>query len=238
MAFEELQFTKSWENAEDFPTFEQDETRVRADMQLLYNEIRDFINSKLVGTLNTNGADSVLTSSGKSIETVLAELEEQIKELSEGTVTDDEEGLGWDLNMGWHRITNLADPVDGKDAATKSFVEDAVKDAVEDSVDYVLRVGASAPDDTRMLWMDTAAKTLKYFDGTGWAAVVSLDVDSTQITKIKDDVAKNEESISELKEQVAEIEKCTCEQMYTYGMDDLIAGKTELAEGKVHYVYE
>lgn len=79
MAFEQLEFTKNWERPEDFPTFEENEVQVRADMQCLYDEIKDFINSKLIDPLNSkSGADSILTSSGKSIEVVLAELQEAI----------------------------------------------------------------------------------------------------------------------------------------------------------------
>ncbi len=41
MAFEPLEFTKNWENAQDFPTYEPDEVQVRADLQWLHNETRD-----------------------------------------------------------------------------------------------------------------------------------------------------------------------------------------------------
>lgn len=46
--FERLSYTKDWNNASDFPTYEENETQVRADMQLLHNEVRDFINDKLI----------------------------------------------------------------------------------------------------------------------------------------------------------------------------------------------
>lgn len=39
-----LTFTKSWTSPNDFPTYEADETQVRADMQQLHNETRDHIN--------------------------------------------------------------------------------------------------------------------------------------------------------------------------------------------------
>ena len=51
MAFSPLEFTKSWENSQDFPTYEPDEKQVRADLQLLHNETRDWING-LVRQLN------------------------------------------------------------------------------------------------------------------------------------------------------------------------------------------
>ena len=51
MAFSPLVFTKSWENSDDFPTYEPNETQVRADLQLLHDETRNWIN-RLVERLN------------------------------------------------------------------------------------------------------------------------------------------------------------------------------------------
>lgn len=51
MAFSPLEFTKSWENSADFPTYEPNETQVRADLQLLHEETRTWIN-RLVERLN------------------------------------------------------------------------------------------------------------------------------------------------------------------------------------------
>ena len=42
-----LTFSKDWTNAEDFPTYEANEEQVRADMQLLHNETRDYINAHI-----------------------------------------------------------------------------------------------------------------------------------------------------------------------------------------------
>lgn len=46
--FERLSFTKDWNNTSDFPTYEENETQVRADMQLLHDEVKAFINDKLI----------------------------------------------------------------------------------------------------------------------------------------------------------------------------------------------
>ena len=51
MAFSTLTFTKSWENAADFPTYEVNEQQVRADLQYLHDEMRDAFNA-LVARLN------------------------------------------------------------------------------------------------------------------------------------------------------------------------------------------
>lgn len=43
-----LAFTKLWTSPDDFPTYEADETQVRADLQQLHNETRDHINEVLI----------------------------------------------------------------------------------------------------------------------------------------------------------------------------------------------
>ena len=60
MAFEKLEFTKSWENPADFPTYEPDEAQVRADLQRLHNESRDAIN-RLAAALNDPRAAAQLS---------------------------------------------------------------------------------------------------------------------------------------------------------------------------------
>ena len=42
---EKLEFSKDWTKAEDFPTYEPDESQVRADLQLLHNEAKAAINA-------------------------------------------------------------------------------------------------------------------------------------------------------------------------------------------------
>ena len=42
---EKLEFSKDWTDAEDFPTYEPDESQVRADLQLLHNEAKAAINA-------------------------------------------------------------------------------------------------------------------------------------------------------------------------------------------------
>ena len=42
---EKLEFSKDWKNAEDFPTYEADESQVRADLQLLHDEAKAAINA-------------------------------------------------------------------------------------------------------------------------------------------------------------------------------------------------
>lgn len=55
MEIPKLKFTKLWTNHDDFPTVETREEVVRSDMQLLFNEIRDYINATLSGVVSTLG---------------------------------------------------------------------------------------------------------------------------------------------------------------------------------------
>lgn len=56
MAFPKLNFTKSWKNAVDFPTVETNETKVRADMQYLFDELKEALNG-IVDKLNGKKLD-------------------------------------------------------------------------------------------------------------------------------------------------------------------------------------
>lgn len=50
MALSTFEYSKSWRSAEDFPSYEENEERVRDDMQILFDEVRDALN-RLVGEL-------------------------------------------------------------------------------------------------------------------------------------------------------------------------------------------
>lgn len=65
MEIPKLKFTKLWTNHDDFPTVETREEVVRSDMQLLFNEIRDYINTTLSGVVSTIG-DTLTALQGKA----------------------------------------------------------------------------------------------------------------------------------------------------------------------------
>lgn len=65
MDIPKLKFSKLWTNREDFPTVEPREEVVRSDMQLLFNEIRDYLNTTLSGAVSTLG-DTLAALQGKS----------------------------------------------------------------------------------------------------------------------------------------------------------------------------
>lgn len=65
MEIPKLKFTKLWTNHDDFPTVETREEVVRSDMQLLFNEIRDYINVTLSGVVSTIG-DTLAALQGKA----------------------------------------------------------------------------------------------------------------------------------------------------------------------------
>ena len=55
MAFDKLQFTKNWNNPDDFPTVELSEEKVRADMQLLHDEVKNYLNDTLIPAVVEDG---------------------------------------------------------------------------------------------------------------------------------------------------------------------------------------
>lgn len=46
--YKKAAFSKTWERAEDFPTVELSEERVRADMQALHDEMKEYVNGVLI----------------------------------------------------------------------------------------------------------------------------------------------------------------------------------------------
>ena len=93
MAFLPLKFSKSWRNSQDFPTYEPDETQVRADMQLLHDETKDGFN-KLVDALNDpSAAENLPFRPGQELKsaTVQRAIEEvyaAAKKAAAGTILD------------------------------------------------------------------------------------------------------------------------------------------------------
>lgn len=59
MAFEQLEFSKSWKDPADFPAYEPDETQVREDLQLLHDETKAAVNA-LIAALNDPSAAAQL----------------------------------------------------------------------------------------------------------------------------------------------------------------------------------
>jgi len=93
MAFEPLEFTKNWENSEDFPTYEPDESQVRADLQWLHNETRDGLN-RLIAALNDPGAAAQLPFAPKeglmaqNVQAAILEVYAAIQEAASGLLVD------------------------------------------------------------------------------------------------------------------------------------------------------
>lgn len=48
MELKPFEFTKKWTSASDFPTVETDETKIRADLQLLHDEAKQYLNETII----------------------------------------------------------------------------------------------------------------------------------------------------------------------------------------------
>ena len=93
MALSTFQYSKSWRDPEDFPTFEENEEQVRDDMQILFDEARDALN-RLIGELSAanipfSATDGVNASDiQNAIELVQAQLSQTtLGQLPDGSVT-------------------------------------------------------------------------------------------------------------------------------------------------------
>ena len=98
MALTRLSYEKDWKRAEDFPSYQSDETQVRADMQYHPDAVKEYINNTLLVALEAKSAAAELGAADESgsrttIQSVLdshraglAELKEDIVELAAGGV--------------------------------------------------------------------------------------------------------------------------------------------------------
>ncbi len=83
-----LSFTKSWQNREDFPTYEDNEDQVRADLQCLFDEIRDYLNQTLLPAVNSIAAVEVTAASGGTVQGALNQLRSDLNQAVMGNVPD------------------------------------------------------------------------------------------------------------------------------------------------------
>ena len=92
MAFEFLEFTKSWTSEEDFPTYEPDENQVRQDLQFLHEETKNAFN-RLIGKLNQKNVSGMLPFFSGNLQAdnvmdAIEEVYERAKQSSAGAVLD------------------------------------------------------------------------------------------------------------------------------------------------------
>lgn len=97
MAFTRLEFKKDWTREADFPTYQDSEAQVRADLQYHPNALRDFINDTLLAALEAKAAagslGAVKDGAAETVQSVLdrhaeelAQLVEDVKTVSSGGV--------------------------------------------------------------------------------------------------------------------------------------------------------
>lgn len=115
-----LTFSKDWSkmNPPDFPTYEDNEATVRADIQLLYNEIRDYLNNVLHPAVNTIEASEITASNGGSVQSNLNNLEQEIEnvelgQILDGSLTGDKFAAGGMLSDVTDQITFTSVDMDG-----------------------------------------------------------------------------------------------------------------------------
>lgn len=68
--FEKLKFTRDWNNSSDFPTYEENEQKVRADMQALHDETKEFINETLIPELQDTIENLAVPGAGDMLERI------------------------------------------------------------------------------------------------------------------------------------------------------------------------
>ena len=96
MAFTRLSYKKDWTRVEDFPTYQSDETQVRADLQYHPDAVKEYINTLLKELENksaaaelgamSDGAKATVQSVLDSHKSELMQLKEDIETVASGGV--------------------------------------------------------------------------------------------------------------------------------------------------------
>lgn len=159
MPLEKLEYSKNWENPQDFPTYEAREEQVRADIQLLFDEAKAAFN-KMVDDL---AADLVPFASSPAIpastvQSAIEAVQQQIEDIAlgdipnrslpgekliEGTITGAEIGVGavGTTNLVDDSVTGdkiAPDAIDAEHIAPGAVTKEAFStDALEDKADLV-----------------------------------------------------------------------------------------------------
>ena len=188
---ESFVYTRDWTKPADFPTFEDDETVVRADMQFQPNELKTFINNVLVSFINTEliplvdslvsgtiTPDSVYTEAIQKGAVTLEKLASDVTAKALGApdkvngVAADASGnitvTGEKISMSASDATTLTGKINAKQTMTQSLTAET---ALADD-DYVPFYDVSASANRKTLWSNIVAKIRAAFKTT------ALPVDS------------------------------------------------------------
>lgn len=182
---ESFDYTRDWTKPTDFPTFEDDETVVREDMQFQPNELKTFINTVLVAFINTEliplvdamvagtiTPDSVYTAAIQKGAVTLEKLAADVTAKALGApdkvngVSADASGnitvTGEKIPMSASDATTLSGKINAKQTATQSLTAES---ALTDD-DYLPFYDVSASANRKTLWSNIVAKIRAAFKST------------------------------------------------------------------------
>lgn len=85
MALTEFEYSKSWRDPEDFPSYEENEEKVRDDMQLLFDEIRDGLNRLIAALTAENlGFSATPEIDAATVQNAIELVQAQIRDMAAG----------------------------------------------------------------------------------------------------------------------------------------------------------
>ena len=226
-AFPLLGFTRSWENPEDYPTIELDETQVRKDMQSLHDEVKNYINDKLIPAVlaedATEAARAAAEAQRETNETQRIE-NENARIAAEQARVDETSGVVAQANQAAQSWavggTGTREGEDTNNA--KYWSEQAAAAAGGGVTSFKGRTGSVTPASG-----DYTAEMVGAYSKEETNTLLQKKADSGHT---HDDRYYTETEVNDLLSEKA--------PAYTYGTEDLTAGTSTLETGKLYFVYE
>lgn len=127
---EDFEFSKNWEDSDDFPTRQFVEAQVRADIQLLFDELKNFINDSIVAALNNHENRIATLGGGGTVDHEVmgdnAVWEDNIKEGSIATRHYQEDSIPSGV------LQDESVSADNFDSTVESYVDERATDIVHD----------------------------------------------------------------------------------------------------------
>lgn len=179
MSIEQFEFTKNWNNPEDFSTYENEEARVRADLQLLHDESKDFINEVLIPYLRDNNVELTVKHPDSAGPKYLRLNEDMVLETSE-------DGSFWQATGSSGHLIVDGNGITMPQRSRMQFVNGIVEDDGEKTIVRALK-GDTGPQGPQGIQGIPGEKGAKGETGkTGPSIVPSVDMNGYMTFSVQD----------------------------------------------------
>lgn len=189
-------FSKDWTDSIDFPTTEYSESRVRSDIQLLFDEIKTFINDRILGAINDNASKLAAIGAGGEVTHELMGADSVgADNIIDGSITEPKYGDNSIPNEAYQDGSITSDKFDEEEVT--NFVKDICYNTTlesitgdEETTDAIKAIVKDNSSKVTLLFHDKVSLWTRGFDSngsyfTGGPTLAMLGLDSLEGVNLK-----------------------------------------------------